>query len=101
MHIMVKNKETTTILTFLNQFKKDSKEIHTITKDSGSEFTNKQCTQWFQDNNSKMFYVVGDSHKLGLINRFHRTLKEKILKYFIASESTRWIDVIDRIIKII
>ena len=22
--------------------------------------------------------VVGDSHKLGIINKFHRTLKEKI-----------------------
>ena len=38
-----KNKDTTTILKFLNQFKKDSKEIHNITADSGSEFTNKQC----------------------------------------------------------
>ena len=94
-----KNKETTTILKFLNQFKKDSKEIHNITADSGSEFTKKQCTQWFQENNIKLFFVVGDSHKLGIINRFHRTLKEKILKYFIASETTRWIDVIDRIIK--
>ena len=45
-----------------------------------------------------MFYVVGDSHKLGIINRFHRTLKEKILKYFISSGTTRWIDVIDKII---
>ena len=48
-----KNKETTTILKFLNQFKKNSKEIHNITGDSGSEFTNKQCIQWFQENNIK------------------------------------------------
>ena len=46
-----------------------------------------------------MFYVVSDSHKLGIINRFHRTLKEKILKYFISSGTTKWIDVIDKIIK--
>ena len=46
-----------------------------------------------------MFYVVGDSHKLGIINRFHRTLKEKILKYFISSGTTRWIDVINKIIQ--
>ena len=31
--------------------------------------------------------------------RFHRTLKEKLLKYFIASGSTRWIDIINKIIK--
>ena len=57
-----KNKETTTILKFLNQFKKDSKEIHNITTDSGSEFTNKQCKQWFQENNINLIFVVGDSH---------------------------------------
>ena len=42
-------------------------------------------------------FVIGDSHKLGI--RFHRTLKEKILKYFIALETTRWVDVINKIIK--
>ena len=68
-----KNKETSTILQFLEKFKKQSKEIHTITADSGSEFTNKQCKNWFEDNNITMFYAVGDSHKLGIINRFHRT----------------------------
>ena len=55
--------------------------------------------RWFQDNHIKLFFVIGDSHKLGIINRFHRTLKEKILKYFISSGTTRWIDVIDKIIK--
>ena len=57
--------------------------------------------QWFNDNNIKLFFVIGDSHKLGIINRFHRTLKEKLLKYFIVSSSTRWIDIINKIIKII
>jgi len=43
MHIMVKIKIKTTVFKLLEQFKKQSKEIHTITTDSGSEFTNKQC----------------------------------------------------------
>jgi predicted GNAT family N-acyltransferase len=48
----------------------------------------------------KVFYVKDDEHrKLGIINRFHRTLKEKLLKLFIAENSTRWIDNIDKIIK--
>ena len=50
---------------------------------------------WFQYNNIKLFFVVGDSHKLGIINRFHRTFQEKIVKYLISSGTTRWIDVID------
>ena len=82
----------------LEHFKKEVKTIHTITTDSGSEFTNKKVKLWFQHNNIEVFYVVGDSHKLGIINRFHRTLKEKILKYFIASGSVMWINVIEKII---
>ena len=33
------------------------------------------------------------------MNRFHRTLKEKLLKYFLAYDTVKWIDVIDKIIK--
>jgi hypothetical protein len=43
--------------------------------------------------------VIGDSHKLGIINRFHRTLKNKMLKMFIAQNSVRWIDSLDKLIK--
>ena len=65
-----KNKETTTILNFLEQLKKDCKDIHNITADSGSEFTKKQWKQWFQENNITLFFVIGDSHKLGIIIEF-------------------------------
>ena len=42
--------------------------------------------------------AVGDSHKLAIINRFHRTLKEKMLKFFIATNSVRWIDDLQKMI---
>ena len=45
--------------------------------------------KWFNENEITLFFVVGDSHKLGIINRFHRTLTEKILKYVIASGTSR------------
>ncbi len=94
-----KDKKTETILKMLEDFLKNAAIINSITADSGSEFTNKKVTKWFEDNNIKMFYVIGDSHKLGIINRFHRTLKSKILKSFIATGSTRWIDKLPLIIK--
>lgn len=94
-----KKKDEISILDMLNKFKKDSKEINLLTMDSGTEFTNKGCTKWFLDNNIKTFYCISDSHKLGIINRFHRTLKEKLLKYMTAEDNTRWIDVIDKIVK--
>ena len=34
---------------------------------------------WFQNKNAPipLFFVVGDSNKLGIINKFYRTSKEK------------------------
>ena len=94
-----KDKEEKTIIDMLDKFKKNALVINTITSDSGSEFISKAATKWFEDNEIKTFFVVGDSHKLGIVNRFHRTLKEKLLKYFLAYDTVKWIDVIDKIIK--
>ena len=95
-----KNKEASSIIDMLNDFLKNSLIIETITCDKGSEFTDGNVKKWFNENNIRVFYVKDDEHrKLGIINRFHRTLKEKLLKLFIAENSTRWIDNIDKIIK--
>jgi len=93
-----KNKETNTIIDMLDKFLKNALIINIITCDSGSEFKNKIVQKWFNDNNIKLFYVVGDSHKLGIINRFHRTLKDKLLLYFTENNTVRWIDIIDKVI---
>ena len=94
-----KNKEGATILKLLNDFYDDCGICNAITMDSGTEFTNKECMKWFQEKEIKTYFVVGDSHKLGIINRFHRTLKSKIEKYMLANDSTRWIDILATIIK--
>jgi len=93
-----KNKEGSTILNLLNDFYDDVAMVTAITSDSGSEFTNKECMKWFKAKGIKTYFVVGDSHKLGIINRFHRTLKSKIEKYMIANDTARWIDILTEII---
>jgi len=95
-----KNKEASTIIDMLNKFKDNALEIDDITCDYGKEFIDKNVKKWFEDNDIKVFYVKDDNHtKLSIINRFHRTLKDKLLKHFIANDTTKWIDVIDEIIK--
>ena len=84
----------------LEKFKDNAVEIDSITCDYGKEFVNKNIKKWFEENNIKVFYVNDENHnKLGIINRFHRTLKDKLNKYFIANDDTNWIDIIDNIIK--
>ena len=95
-----KNKELESIIKMLNEWLKNALIIENITCDKGSEFTNYEVKKWFHENNINVFYVKDDDHrKLSIINRFHRTLKDKLVKLFTANDNGRWIDDIDEIIK--
>ena len=87
-----------TIYEFIEDMENNN-EIDSITCDEGLEFINSKFKQFCIDNNIGLYPCKGDSHKLGIVNRFHRTLKEKITKYFIAYDTVNWVDVIDDIIK--
>jgi nitrogen regulatory protein PII-like uncharacterized protein len=94
-----KDKKMETVIDMLEKFKKNALVISTVTCDSGTEFTNELATDWFANENITTFFVVGDSHKLGIVNRFHRTLKDKLAKLFLSTDSYNWIDHINDIIK--
>lgn len=72
--------------------------INSITCDEGLEFNNKDFIKFCKDNDIIIYFIKNDSHKLGIINRFHRTFKEKLIKYFIANDTVKWINVYDDII---
>lgn len=92
-----KDKSMLTILGFIKKMEKKT-VIHTITTDEGTEFKNSEFIKFCQDNDITLYFVKGDSHKLGIINRFHRTLKDKLSKFFVVDKNKRWIDVIDDVI---
>ena len=93
-----KNKSMDEIIKIIRDMIKKT-EIDSITCDKGLEFNNINFRNFCENEEIELYLVKGDSHKLGIINRFHRTLKEKLTKNFIATDSVNWIDVIDEIIK--
>ena len=93
-----KDKSAKSVIKMLNEFEHNAGIIHSITSDSGSEFVNDEATKWFEDREIKTYFVVGDSHKLGIINRFHRTLKDILKEYFAVNDTVEWVDEIDKII---
>ena len=92
-----KEKDMNTILDMLKAMEKKT-VINAITCDEGTEFNNKIFKKYCDDNDIELYLIKDDSHKLGIINRFHRTIKDKLTKYFIANDTVKWIDVIDKII---
>ena len=92
------NKKMNTILDFIKQMENKTL-INSLTLDKGKEFFNNEFIEFCKNKNINLFFVLNDSHKLGIINRFHRTLKDKLTKHFYANDTYKWIDVIDDIIK--
>jgi hypothetical protein len=92
-----KNKDMITILDFLKKLESKT-VINSLTCDAGSEFKNKEFQNYCSDNNIQLYFVKNDSHKLGIINRFHRTLKDKLSIYLNTNDTVVWIDIIDKII---
>jgi hypothetical protein len=92
------NKNTDTILKLFQQFHKQAYTINHIMADLGSEFNNYTFIKYLDKHKITYDFFKSDSHKLGIINRFHRTLKEKILKYMLSNDTSTWYNVLDDLI---
>lgn len=92
-----KDKEAETIIKFIKDLEKKS-VINVLQCDLGTEFNNTFFKKYCSDNDITLDLFKSDSHKLGIINRFHRTIKEKLTAYFDAFDTVKWIDIINKII---
>ena len=92
-----KDKESKTILDMLKK-QEEKTIINSITCDEGTEFKNHDFVDYCDKNEIQLYFVKNDGHKLGIINRFHRTLKDKLKAHFSATGKVNWINAIDEII---
>ena len=64
-----------------------------INADFGSDFINYEFKKLCEDNNIEIRYVQkGDSHKLGIVNRFCRTIREMMYRFLDMHDTTKHID---------
>jgi hypothetical protein len=70
-----------------------------ITSDLGKEFNNNVVRSLLELYNVHHYFAeVGDKFKMGIVERFNRTLKSILFRYMTAVESHRWIDVLHKVI---
>lgn len=65
--------------------------------DEGKEFYNDKVKTVLKDINIQ-FYSTHSDKKAAIVERFNRTLKSRMWKYFTANETRRWIDIIDQLV---
>ena len=64
-----------------------------VQTDQGTEFLAKPVQAWFKKHKWHHFVTRGDP-KASLVERWHRTLKQRMFRYFTAHNTLRWIDVL-------
>lgn len=94
--IPLKNKTQESIIAaFKSVFKlRKPKRLHT---DAGSEFIG-QATQKYLKENEIKFYFLNSEMKAAIVERFNRTIKEKMWRYFTKSQNYTYINIINDLI---
>ena len=82
---------------FKNMFKSGRKPRQ-IRSDRGREFRNKQLTELLSRHNIVQYFAVHRT-KASISERYIRTLKAKMYRYFTASGSQRYVDVLQSIVR--
>lgn len=71
-----------------------------ITSDNGSEYTNKELNKFLKDHDIEHRFVDVNQHEsLGVVDRYCRTLRGLINKYCTSHKTTRYIDVLDKLVQ--
>ena len=68
-----------------------------IQTDQGREFENRHVLSLFQEHNIELFSVKS-AYKAAIVERFNRTLKHKLWRYFTMSTHQNWTNVLQDII---
>lgn len=103
--IPMKNKNTTTLLhTFKDLIyqirEKDKHPLYMFESDNGSEFINKKVKTLLEYERVEQYFCRENDHKcMGMIERFNRTLKNFLTRYFHSKNTVKWIDVLPLFIR--
>jgi len=87
------------ILEAFKDFLRKADVVNVVFSDNGSEFLNKSVQDLFKNHSIEHVTFEEENHqKLGIIERFNRTLKMMINKYMKANHTVKWIDVLNELI---
>ena len=94
----LKNEESNSVLMAFRDIIDDSgRKPKKLQSDAGKEFQNRHF-QHYLNVNGITFFVVQSAFKAAVVERFNRTLKGKMYKYFTYTGSHRWIEVLPRLL---
>jgi transposase InsO family protein len=71
-----------------------------VMSDNGSEFISRSWKALLKQNNIRSSYAnPGDHHRMGIVERFNKTIRGLLVKYTTAHKTKTWVNVIDKLVK--
>jgi hypothetical protein len=97
--IPLKNKNSSSVVQSMEEILKLA-HPKILNCDNGKEFINKDFKELMKKYNVEVRYVeVGDHHKLGIIDRMVRTLRELINKYMFINNTNKYINALPELVQ--
>lgn len=92
--IPLKSKTSKHVLEAFQKILDSGRKPYYLQTDAGKEFENKHF-QSFLKSNFINFFTTNSELKASVVERFNRTLKEKMWRYFTMSNTYKYIDILD------
>jgi len=96
----LKNKNSTSMIRAFDQILKQSKRMPSrLQTDKGTEFLSGKFQTFLRKNKIAFFTTENPEVKAGMVERFQRTLKSRMWKYFYRNKTLRYRDVLDDLVR--
>ena len=70
----------------------------TLQTDKGKEFYNTTLQRWLKKEDIRHFSTLGDA-KASIVERFNRTLKSRLYRYFTAANTIQYLDILPSLVQ--
>ena len=95
--IPIENKQADNIILALKAILKSGRKPNRLQTDKGTEFLNRKVQNFLNQHNIQLFTTQSDK-KASIVERFNRTMKGRMFKYFTAKNTYRYVDVIQSLV---
>lgn len=94
----LKNKTSNMIIDAFKKIFEEGRKPENLRTDRGKEFVNNDFKKFLLENNIKHYLTKNKDVKCAIVERFNRTLKNKMFKYMTAKGTRRYIDILSKLV---
>ena len=92
--VPIKDKTGKTLVQAFSSILEEGRKTNRLQCDKGTEFTNRVFQQYLKEQKIDFFTTQNEETKASIVERFNRTLKSRMWKYFTKNQTQGYLDVL-------